>query len=1111
MQQARNVAVSALSVVVAVATSLSAIVLVGGTDPAGATTTSYTMTCTVRGVGALAFSGTETTGSLPTTVGTGSPVTLTGYGLHLVLPKSVATLFEGKVASGTLQTSVVASGAAPAKRTVAIPFSVTVPLTVPTSGVPVTATASISPFTAQSTSGTLVLKTPAVDKMENLTIAGTDLGTAPCTNSPAPLTIASAHVVAPSIAVSTAGPYEIPAGGTGTRILEVTGAGWLPALTAGTLSWSGGGGSDTDTGNFSVSASGVLTGAVPLSSAEETSGTFPFTLTLSASDTTENAVVSVPITMVTSSPSPSAPLAPTGVVATGHDGSANVGWTAPTSDGSAITGYTVRAYPSAQCTVDLCAGAPGATATATATAATVTVTGLTVGAVYSFVVTASNGIGESPASGPSAAVRAGTAPPAAPSGVTAAAGAGSVVASWQAPTDRGSTITSYSVDAFPSGSCTATTCSGSPVATTSVSPQLASAAGSLAAAVTGLTDGVSYSVVVIATNGVGASPRSVPSGAVVPVTTPAPPTAQASVDAADAIATFHAMQSYLFYPAQDLYQGGDNLFGALWTFTNAVAATEDVVGLSGSSTTAAGTAAIIAPTIADDMTGLLHYQDIHEVAPTGAAQPPAFQSAVPSPLGIGGYTYYDDNAWVALDLLHAYRQTGNASYLSQAEGVFTFLESGWSSTSSGPCPGGIYWIDSSTGRSRNTVSNGPSAEAAVELYQLTGNATYLTWAKKIYQWVRGCLVNASGMYYDHVEPDGTVTRTLWSYNQGTMMGAGVLLYQATGSVTYLDQALQTARASVSYYGNGTSTSQPLYSQDTPFNSIYFRNLLLLNALEPNPAFVGEAQNYVDTAQKDYRDATTGIFNFSGVFPSLGLVNSTAPIVTIEALLAGSDPTGSGLPTQITSAASTTFTVGVPGDFQVTTAGNPPPTSITESGALPAGVSFVDNHNGTATLVGTPAAGSARTYAVTLTASGAGTATQRFTLSVSAGPEPSLSPLHPVVAMAPAPGGDGYWMVNTLGQATSEGRAGYYGSMGGQALNAPIVGMAAATTGKGYWEVAADGGIFAFGSAPFAGSMGGQALNAPIVGMAAAPTGKGYWEVAADGGIFAFGSAPFAGS
>jgi len=88
---------------------------------------------------------------------------------------------------------------------------------------------------------------------------------------------------------------------------------------------------------------------------------------------------------------------------------------------------------------------------------------------------------------------------------------------------------------------------------------------------------------------------------------------------------------------------------------------------------------------------------------------------------------------------------------------------------------------------------------------------------------------------------------------------------------------------------------------------------------------------------------------------------------------------------ITTASSTTFTVGTPGSFTVTATGFPHP-SLTESGNLPAGVSFHDNGNGTATLSGTPAAGTAGTYPLILTASnGVGSpATQSFTLTVNQG-------------------------------------------------------------------------------------------------------------------------------
>ncbi len=95
-------------------------------------------------------------------------------------------------------------------------------------------------------------------------------------------------------------------------------------------------------------------------------------------------------------------------------------------------------------------------------------------------------------------------------------------------------------------------------------------------------------------------------------------------------------------------------------------------------------------------------------------------------------------------------------------------------------------------------------------------------------------------------------------------------------------------------------------------------------------------------------------------------------------------TEQGIPS-ITSANNTAFTVGVAGTFTVTTTGTPTP-SITESGALPTGVTFTDNGNGTATLAGTPAtSATAGTYTLTITATNsAGTGTQTFTLTVNPG-------------------------------------------------------------------------------------------------------------------------------
>lgn len=96
----------------------------------------------------------------------------------------------------------------------------------------------------------------------------------------------------------------------------------------------------------------------------------------------------------------------------------------------------------------------------------------------------------------------------------------------------------------------------------------------------------------------------------------------------------------------------------------------------------------------------------------------------------------------------------------------------------------------------------------------------------------------------------------------------------------------------------------------------------------------------------------------------------------------------GSPPEITSSAAATFTAGTSGSFTVTTvAGSPATTALSESGQLPAGVTFRDNEDGTATLSGTPDAGAGGHYPVTLTANnGIGTAAvQTLVITVNEAP------------------------------------------------------------------------------------------------------------------------------
>ena len=139
----------------------------------------------------------------------------------------------------------------------------------------------------------------------------------------------------------------------------------------------------------------------------------------------------------------------------------------------------------------------------------------------------------------------------------------------------------------------------------------------------------------------------------------------------------------------------------------------------------------------------------------------------------------------------------------------------------------------------------------------------------------------------------------------------------------------------------------------------------------------------------YTNATSITVNVSTVNATAGSKNVTVTNPDGQAV------TATGLLTitvvnsapVITSAASTTFATGATGSFLVTTTGSPTPAETRTGATLPSGVSFVDNGNGTASLSGTPAAGTGGTYALSIAAANGvpPNATQTFTLTVNQPP------------------------------------------------------------------------------------------------------------------------------
>ena len=149
---------------------------------------------------------------------------------------------------------------------------------------------------------------------------------------------------------------------------------------------------------------------------------------------------------------------------------------------------------------------------------------------------------------------------------------------------------------------------------------------------------------------------------------------------------------------------------------------------------------------------------------------------------------------------------------------------------------------------------------------------------------------------------------------------------------------------------------------------------------PTPSGTPVSQTFNSTATTEtLTGLTTGTSYNLTVAAVTSVGTGPAASASNNPILIGSAPT-------ITSANSTTFATGVAGSFTVTTTGTPTP-SITKTGALPSGVTFVNNGNGTATLAGTPASGSFGIYNLSITASnGVGTAAvQSFTLTVDGPP------------------------------------------------------------------------------------------------------------------------------
>jgi sugar lactone lactonase YvrE/ketopantoate hydroxymethyltransferase len=463
----------------------------------GSSITSYTVTA-VPGSGG---------GGNITTTGTSSPIMVTG--LTNGISYSFSVKATNSVGTGTASSSVTAT---PSNST-----------TISLPGAPTSVVA-----TAQVNAASLAFTTPSVPSVysggftykvtSSSSTSGAALPTASGTVSP--ITVsgltpgASYTFTVTASGVANGGTFIGASSSASAAITALA----LPAAPASinavsgnnqiSVTWTSGSAGDSPITGYTITAtptSGGSPTSVILSGASASSYTISGLVNGTSYNVTvaqNSAVGTGPVATASSLTPSTVPSAPLSVTAFSGDSIITANWT-PTPNasngGTAITGYTVTATPSTGSAISVAVGP---------TTAAATIPGLTNGVAYTVSVIANNASGSSAAATAVSTYTPG-AVPGLPNNVVASAGNTQATVTWSAPTSiGGSAIINYTITATPAA--------GSPTSVT---------VGNVSTAtLTGLTNGTTYTITVLATNSIGSGAPATASSQVTPGTTPLPPT-----------------------------------------------------------------------------------------------------------------------------------------------------------------------------------------------------------------------------------------------------------------------------------------------------------------------------------------------------------------------------------------------------------------------------------------------------------------------------------------------------------------------------------------------------------------------------------------------------------
>ncbi len=351
-----------------------------------------------------------------------------------------------------------------------------------------------------------------------------------------------------------------------------------------------------------------------------------------------------------------------------------------------------------------------------------------------------------------------------------------------------------------------------------------------------------------------------------------PPAQARAVPRQDALArvwsAYQAMDSAFFerqlYVEFDTSLGTDD-YAVLWSYSRAMSAVLDVYELG-----------LIGPDELRERIAAIHLYRRRDQ--------PIYQALVMPPLGRMDDIYYDDNAWVGLNLVRYYQRTGDAWALDAAIDIFNtdIAERG---DAYGCSTGGLYWKEQKAGETnhdRATITTAAISLLGVRLYGITKDPHFWEWSKGARAWLELYMTDPNDeLYWDKIDHGCEIDRTVYSYSQGMMIGTYTTIYELTEDPAFLSRAEQLAEKMIR---EGRYKDQSIEG-----NAIFFKNLLVLSSATSDVRLKRKIQHvvrrYANALWDDHgRHQVPGLFYLSNETPCSMLLQQ-ASIVEILALVA----------------------------------------------------------------------------------------------------------------------------------------------------------------------------------------------------------------------------------